>query len=687
MIQKLFRWAMLSLMVSAQPVLAQCVGLVDVPLAKRVKEAQYVVEGQVTARYSLWTEDKKSIYTVHEVQATRMFKGDAPQGKVLVLTEGGRVGNVGLEVSPNAEIRLGDRGVFLVNTIPNKTRLSKTNFANQPYGVVDALQFLSYNMETGGVHEPFKEWQSVDELALKLKSITGKETVLTTFEVMSSPAESYAVAAISFSPTSITAGTRTILTISDPAATFGTYGTNSKVSFIDADKPSVRYNTPSTEIISWTPTQIQLYVPTRAGTGTIVVTNNSGISYTSAGTLTVSYALLTVAHFCDGHLASRVLIDANGSGGYTMKFNASFGASGTASVEAAMSTWRAQTGFNIISGGTTSLSSRSYDSENVILWESLGTGILGKASAWWYENPDDCGEEIFPIVEFDVAFNPTYSWYYGMSLPVPSGQYDLQTVALHELGHTHQLGHINASGTTMHYATSVATAIRTPNVNEVSGANQTIALCDAAAQDYLNTWFGLSCMTPLLPVSLTSFDVRVEDGGIALLWSTASEQDNYGFDVEHKEGNDPNTPFTKIGFVNGNGTSIEHHEYNYWTKDLLPGLHTFRLKQLDRNGSVNTTPELEIVLPVEGAFANTSLYPNPFGQQTRFKITVAKEQRVRVSLVNLLGQRIRVMADGVIKANEINTFEVAGSGLPAGTYYVSIEGEFFHETLKGVVVR
>ncbi|MEI6052323.1 MAG: right-handed parallel beta-helix repeat-containing protein, partial [Opitutaceae bacterium] len=63
-----------------------------------------------------------------------------------------------------------------------------------------------------------------------------------------------------------------------------------------------------------------------------------------------------------------------------------------------------------------------------------------------------------------------------------------------------------------------------------------------------------------LPVELVSFTMAIVNGGIVLNWKTATEVGNYGFDVEKiAHGSGPDTLWTKIGFVAGNGTSNTSH--------------------------------------------------------------------------------------------------------------------------------
>ncbi len=69
-----------------------------------------------------------------------------------------------------------------------------------------------------------------------------------------------------------------------------------------------------------------------------------------------------------------------------------------------------------------------------------------------------------------------------------------------------------------------------------------------------------------LPVELTSFTASVNQLNTTLQWSTATEANNYGFDIERRVvSNQPSavSSWTKVGFVQGNGTSNDKHSYSF----------------------------------------------------------------------------------------------------------------------------
>jgi DNA processing protein len=134
---------------------------------------------------------------------------------------------------------------------------------------------------------------------------------------------------ITFTPTSITAGTKSVLTINGSG--FG--ATKGSVSFSDADEGGTEfYEALDTQVLTWTDTQITVEVPSRAGTGIIRVTDSSNGFDDSNDILTVSYSEINIISNqapqgpnagLDVAYQTRHVND-DGSGGYTWQMYTGF---------------------------------------------------------------------------------------------------------------------------------------------------------------------------------------------------------------------------------------------------------------------------------------------------------------------------------------------------------------------------
>ena len=189
-----------------------------------------------------------------------------------------------------------------------------------------------------------------------------------------------------------------------------------------------------------------------------------------------------------------------------------------------------------------------------------------------------------------------------------------------------------------------------------------------------------------LPVELISFEAVADGSAATLSWTTASEENNTGFHVEHRRAATGETttdtatgPFEAIGFVNGAGTTSEARRYRFQTEALEAGRHVFRLRQVDFDGTVSYSSEVELAVAsaLPEGYRLSAAYPNPFNPQTQFTLSVRQAQEVRVEVFNLLGQRVRLLHEGPLEPEREHTFTFEAGDLPSGLYLYRAQGETF----------
>jgi hypothetical protein len=187
-----------------------------------------------------------------------------------------------------------------------------------------------------------------------------------------------------------------------------------------------------------------------------------------------------------------------------------------------------------------------------------------------------------------------------------------------------------------------------------------------------------------LPVQLTSFNGSLKGTSIELIWKTATEIDNYGFEVERRqipdggvelEGSSSATlsqsqRWIKRGFVQGHGTSNSPHEYSFTDSQLQPGRYTYRLKQIDQSGLFMFSQSLEI----ENNFVPRILtlsqnYPNPFNPTTTINFTLAQDGRISLNVFDMLGREVETLIDANLKAGKLYTVQFNASDLSSGMYF------------------
>ncbi len=178
-----------------------------------------------------------------------------------------------------------------------------------------------------------------------------------------------------------------------------------------------------------------------------------------------------------------------------------------------------------------------------------------------------------------------------------------------------------------------------------------------------------------LPVELTTFEALVDGRDVQLTWETASETNNAGFFVEMKE--NAGSLFQQHGFVEGFGTTAFAQSYQYRVEALDPGRYTFRLKQIDFDGTFEYHPEVEVVVEIARRFLLEPVYPNPFNPSAQFQFAVMRRQAVRVDLYDMQGQRVKTLYEGVPSPGQMQTVYIDGQGLSSGAYVVRLTGAQF----------
>ncbi|QXD16197.1 DUF5060 domain-containing protein [Rhodocaloribacter litoris] len=188
-----------------------------------------------------------------------------------------------------------------------------------------------------------------------------------------------------------------------------------------------------------------------------------------------------------------------------------------------------------------------------------------------------------------------------------------------------------------------------------------------------------------LPVELTRFEAVSDGRDVLLAWATASETDNAGFEVQQRSTGD--TAFRTVRFVDGQGTTSEPQTYELRLSDLPPGTYTFRLRQVDFDGSFAYSPEVTLAHAVTGSLELEPPFPNPFQGRATLRLAVARPQGVQVMLYDATGRHVRTILERTVEPNTEHDIVIEAENLPAGMYFVRVRGEQFLRTVPVVLVR
>ena len=187
-----------------------------------------------------------------------------------------------------------------------------------------------------------------------------------------------------------------------------------------------------------------------------------------------------------------------------------------------------------------------------------------------------------------------------------------------------------------------------------------------------------------LPVELTDFAVQTTASTATLQWTTLSETNNAGFEVQHQGPGAED--FATLGFVEGQGTTDAETTYQFDTQSLLPGTHQFRLRQVDTDGTTTLHEATPVEMRMEDA-VTVRVYPVPFRDEATVQFAVETAQDVTIEVYNTLGQRVRTLYTGSLDADQTETLQWSGQNLASGLYIVRLRGEHVHKTQQVMRVR
>ena len=189
-----------------------------------------------------------------------------------------------------------------------------------------------------------------------------------------------------------------------------------------------------------------------------------------------------------------------------------------------------------------------------------------------------------------------------------------------------------------------------------------------------------------LPVELTAFDARSAEDGVQLTWTTASETNNAGFEVQRQPY--ASKKWHAVRFIEGAGTTSQMQRYHFTDTDLPYEARrvTYRLRQVDFDGGFEYSGEIEVALAAPKEVELHPIFPNPSRGLVTLRYSLPRAQDVRISLYNTLGQEVAVPLNKTVEAGS-HELQLDFSGRASGLYLLRLESAGVSQTKQFSIVR
>jgi hypothetical protein len=476
---------------SGAKVWAQCLSLPHA-INQQFETSTKIIEGKVVNQRS-FVGANGNIYTSNSINVYRVFKGDVGL-KLEVITEGGVFGDLMQVVTPSAQMQIGDYGVMVLANDSERSLISSTSAfypVDEKSGNVYGLKNISKRETLYEKIARSTETETIELRRIPLEILRGNSTKAS----RANPEIS------SIYPLEVTAGTQTVLTITGQG--FGIEQGTGRVAFRNADDGGQSFVTlpAGPHYLSWSDTEIQMYVPsttlystTVAGSGSIRIIDTNGQSIESTEQISVNYAKSEVIY--SEQLNSTMLVGMQ-SGGYEFKMNEQLMQfiNGSSMVEDVFLKWACNTGINFkLDDEIVNLTDWAHDDINLIGLSNPGqipSSLLGKTITTF----SGCGTPNglqWNLIEVDILLNSDIEWWTSVEQP-ESNKFDLETAVIHEMGHAHLLQHNNNLSSPMYFQLNEGSMRRDLFEPSIEGGNyvstqsvETISTCGEELHEYFD---------------------------------------------------------------------------------------------------------------------------------------------------------------------------------------------------------
>jgi hypothetical protein len=212
-----------------------------------------------------------------------------------------------------------------------------------------------------------------------------------------------------------------------------------------------------------------------------------------------------------------------------------------------------------------------------------------------------------------------------------------------------------------------------------------------------------------LPVTLSSFTAEFSNNGVNLHWTTQSEVDVLGYEIQRALSEDG--PFTTIASyrdyaeLRAQGNYSAKTDYQFTDGTITPGFtYWYKLISHDLDGSRQTFGPISVSVQnnadiqpgsVPGQYQLEQNFPNPFNLSTEIRFGIPKTtkdvQPVNLSVYDMNGKKIVELLDAPLSAGSYRVFwngtDATGKVVPTGIYFYRLSTPQFVQARKMLLVK
>ena len=188
---------------------------------------------------------------------------------------------------------------------------------------------------------------------------------------------------------------------------------------------------------------------------------------------------------------------------------------------------------------------------------------------------------------------------------------------------------------------------------------------EQAASDHLPVYATFNFTDHTVPVELVSFTGKIKEGEAELNWETATEVNNYGFEVQRSM---DNISWNNMGFVPGNGNSNAPKYYSFIDKSIPGGTIYYRLKQQDTDGKITFSSEVKLYNNIPSMVSLSQNYPNPFNPVSTIEYSLPTAGFVSLKVYDILGREVTTLVNEKQSQGK-HLVKFNGNKLASGVYF------------------